>query len=190
VADSTVKFFDAHVRPPRGGWTFTIAGRKVEKHSESEVISELRKWRQNNNTYVDDESLSREVWGYYCSREPERCGQSASNVSPTAIVPKDLTPEVVGPIIWKHLNLSAARWNPGLREWFLSYLDIISVLIECPVCQNEWRSIVSEKSPVTLNSRLSVCQWVNWAHNRVNSKRGKSQFSYERMVIEYGAPAA
>lgn len=188
---SIVKFYDAHVRPPRGGWNFMIGGELVQKHSEADIIDEVKRYRRNNGTFTSEDDISRELWAYWCSRQPERCGQSkkpedtATRAIPT---PRDLTPAVMGPWVWQFLNLAAARWTPMLHGWFLELCDTILVLLECPICRSEWSSILQRRSPARLETRLAVCQWVLWAHNEVNAKKGKPEYRYEQMILDYGAP--
>lgn len=189
MADSIAKFHDAQVRPPRGGWAFPIGGQLVEKHSEADILEAAKAYRKNNGTYVSDEAITREMWAYWCSRQPERCGATPAEAAATVpLVPRDLKPEVMGPWIWQFLNLAAARWNPSLHGWFIDLCDTILMLLDCPVCRSEWSEILQTRSPGGLDSRLAVCQWVNWAHNQVNSRKGKAEYAYLRMVTEYGAP--
>lgn len=182
------KFFDAATRPPRGGWSFMIAGARVDRYSETEILSALRAWRVNNGTFQSEIALQEELWTYYCSREPERCGAKRGTVAETPLAPRELTKEVIGPWIWQFLNLAAVRWHPGMKDWFLSLCDMIIVLLDCPICRDEWRVLLAEHPPLDLSTRLQVCQWVNYVHERVNAKLGKSPYPYERMVREYGAP--
>lgn len=191
MAGSIVKFFNAHVIPPRGGWSFPINGQLVERHTESDIHAEVKRWRQNNGTFVSDEEITRELWAYYCKNQPERCGLSAKQVASTAaseVTPRDLTKEVIGPWIWQFLNLAAVRWQPGTHGFFLDLCDQIIVLLDCPICRNEWGHILHSRSPGPIKTRVQACEWANWAHNQVNARIGKNTYPYSRMVAEYGAP--
>lgn len=191
------RFFDAHVRPPRGGWNFPISGQLVSAHSESEILGILRKFRKNNGTYRDDAALSEELWSYYCQREPDRCGTDGKavpvfnvpEVTPLShLIPAEKTPELQGPPTWTWLNTLAAQWNPGLHNYFMATCDAIIVVLECPICRDEWRKILAETPPSGLASRVAVCQWVNAAHNAVNARKGKAQYPYSKMIVNWGAP--
>ena len=183
------KFFDAATKPPKGGWHFNIGGVRVEKYSESEILAELRKWRQNNGTYKGEDALVAELWTYYCGREPQRCkfGEpTVQAITPQAsAVSRDLTPAVYGPWIWRFLNLAAVKFD---REFFLRLCDQIIVMLDCPLCREEWRHILATEPPITLSDAREACEWVNRNHNRVNAKLGKQLFSYAQMMSEYGAP--
>jgi hypothetical protein len=87
------------------------------------------------------------------------------------------------------MNFAAARWEPGTADQFLSFLDWIVVLIDCPICREEWRTIPATKPPSLIKSRLDACTWVNEVHNSVNRRTNKPIYPYERMVAEYGAPS-
>lgn len=184
-----VKFTDRHVRPPRGQWSFPIQGELVTRYSEGEIIGEIRKWRQNNGTYIDDAAIERELWEYYCSRETKRCAgyqpraSQAQAVAP--IVPRELTPEVQGPWIWQALNMAAVKFR---KDFFLTLCDEVSFWLECPKCRNEWRSLLQEDPPEKLTSAKEACAWINKQHNRVNRRIGKAEFPYTEMVKIYGAP--
>jgi len=184
------KFYDSHIRGPRGGWSYPIGGTLVAKYSEADIVAELKRWRTNNGTFVSDEKIEEEIWAYYCTRQPERCGLTGviASLTSTAAMPRELTKEVVGPWLWQHLNLFAARWQPGIRGLFLDNLDTITLLLECPICRNEWRALLEARPPANITTRFEICQWVWWAHEQVNQKLGKNPYPYSRAVLEFGFP--
>lgn len=189
------KFFDREVKPPIGGWMLSIGSESFHGYNEGEIIEKIEKWRRNNGTFTSLGDIEAEAWRIWCAREPARCGQTDINAPGSMmpgpagpIVPAEKTPELQGPPIWKFLNTLAAQWIPGLHSYFLSTVDAISVILECPKCRAEWRHVVSENPPASLGSRLSVCQWVNKVHNLVNARVGKQLYPYANMVVQYGAP--
>lgn len=189
----SARFFDAHVRPPRGGWHYSIGGKHIGGFSEEQILEEMGKFHRNNGTGKTDGELRAELWNYYCSREPERCGRTPHKriAEPSGpVAPGEKTPQRQGPPIWTFLNTVAAQWTPMLHDFFLSVLDHISVILECPTCKLEWQSILRDEreSVQRLGTRLEVCRWVNRVHNLVNERAGKAQFPYLRMVTDYGAP--
>lgn len=192
VPDSIVKHFDTEIRPPRGGWSYPIAGEIVTKYSEGAIVGELKRWRVNNNTFVSDEALMREVWQYWCDREPERCGQlpGASSGSARLFQPRPVTKELQGPPIWTFLNTIAVQWTEGLHPYFLATCNAILGVLECPDCRGEWRRLLNDYPPASIASRVAACQWVNLVHNEVNKRKGGSIYPYQRMVTEWGAPLA
>lgn len=184
------KFFNAGVKPPKGGWSFIINGNQFSGSSESEVAGKLKKWRQNNLTFVSDLDIERELWAYWCNRQPERCYQRAEKTAPAlgSVKPAELTKEIQGPPIWTFLNTLAVVWEPGLHPLFLNLCDSISIILQCPLCRQEWAAILRENRPTKLSSRSAVCHWVNDVHNQVNSRVGKPAYPYEQMVSQWGAP--
>lgn len=187
-------FFDSHVRPPRGGWSFPIGGEMVTAYSEGDILEQLAKWHRNNGTFSTMEALRSQLWGYYCEMEPLRCGAGSVvvsgpvNVAPAPVLIAEKTPRLQGPPIWTFLNTVAAQWTPGLHNYFLATCDAITVILDCPDCRQEWRRLLASDTPIILSSRLEVCQWVCRMHNAVNSKTGKQLYPYSRMVAEFGAP--
>ena len=194
VADSIAKFFDRQIKPPKGGWHFNLSGGvTLERHSESDILSALKAWRQNNRTFVSDLDLERELWTYYCSREPSRCKPALSDASVQQSVttgPVEVTKEMQGPPIWLFLNTLAAQWTPQLHDFFLSVCDNLSAILVCPICRSEWQRLCRNNSPRELSTRYAVCQWVNAVHNEVNGRLGKQVYPYSRMITEFGAPTA
>lgn len=195
VADSIAKFFDRQIKPPRGGWHFPLpGGNTLERHSEADVLSELKRWRKNNGTFVSDVDLERELWTYYCNREPARCRQTTFDAQPKitalGVGPVEVTKEMQGPPIWTYLNTLAVQWTPGLHDYFLATVDAIPAILVCPICTEEWRRLLRNRPPQGLGTRLAVCQWINAVHNEVNMRVNKPAYPYSRMVTEYGAPIA
>lgn len=184
------KFHDAAERSPVGGWHFfydpSDGTTMFKKSSPDEVIDELVKYRRNNGQNFARASIEEQVWNYWCSRDPVRCGQSApSKVVP--FLPRDLTPKVFGPWIWPFLNLAAVRFDHIGPERFFGILASVMQLMTCPECQKHWADIL-EANPPEVNNAKEACQWVNRVHNLVNAITGAAQYGYEKMVVEFGAP--
>lgn len=189
------KFFDAHIRPPRGGWYYVVGGRDFQGYNESDLVAAIKKWRVNNGTYAGDDAIVAEIWDYFGRREPERLGVSAIPILnapeplPSSLVPAEKTPERQGPPIWLFLNTLAAQWNPALHDYFLATCDAILSILDCPDCRGEWSKLLVKFPPAQLNTRYAVCQWVNLVHNEVNDRKGRRAYPYASMVTEFGAPA-
>lgn len=194
VANSIAKFWDRNIRPPKGGWHYNLPGNvTLEKHSESEIFEAVKKWRKNNGTFTSDIDIERELWTYYCNREPKRCKATlADSVTPSPAPdgPVEVTKEMQGPPIWTFLNTLAVQWTPSLQDYFLTTVNVISAIMVCPICQHEWQIIVRQRNPDRISSRLEACKWINDVHNQVNARVGKRAYPYSRMVTEYGAPLA
>lgn len=190
LPDSIVKFHDAGIKPPKGGWHFAIAGQTFTGNNESEVASKLKRWRTNNATFVSDLDIERELWAYWCGRQPQRCyaGLPAKSHVERALKPAEVTKELQGPPIWTFLNTLAVAWEPSLHPLFLHLCDSISIILVCPLCIAEWQRILRDNRPNDLSTRLEVCQWVNDAHNEVNARAGKPAYPYDAMVAHWGAP--
>lgn len=189
-------FFDASIRPPRGGWHYPVGGAALGTfYSENEVLEAMEKWERNQPNPRTEAQLRQALWAYYCEREPHRCGGKPENPGAKVsagvylpLEPSEITKEMQGPPIWLFLNTLAAVWTPGLHHYFLATVDAIGAMLVCAKCQQEWRSLRREIPPEPLASRFAVCQWVNTVHNRVNAKAGKPHFPYTEMVVKFGAP--
>lgn len=195
MADSIAKFYDRQIKPPRGGWHFPLSGgNTLSRHSESDILAELKRWRKQNGTFVSDLDLERELWNYYCSREPARCRATTADAQKVASVsvsgPVEVTKEMQGPPIWTFLNTLAVQWTPGLHDYFLATCDMLPAILVCPICTEEWRRLLRNRPPQALSTRFAVCQWLNAVHNEVNQRVNKPAYPYSRMVTEYGAPLA
>lgn len=186
-----VKFFDIDIRPPRGGWAYTYKGVPHSAHSEGELIESILALERNNGRQTPREEIEREIWTKYCANEPTRCGFLPHEVpAQPALAPREVTKELQGPPIWGFLNTMAVQWQPGIREMFAGICEGIISIMVCPICRTEWRAILDAKHPGKLETRYEVCRWLWDAHNTVNSRAGKSFYSYERFVSEWGAPLA
>jgi hypothetical protein len=191
--DSIPKFFDENERPPQGGWHYFTRPDDRSTYfrlsSSSAVFEEVKKYRRNNGTFVSDIDIWRELWAYWCGRQPGRCGlEEVAPSQAAAVAPRELNPPFWGPIIWRAMNLYAVRFDAVGRDSFLRFLTTCSVLMTCPECIGHWQQILAEHSPAQLATSFEACQWVNKVHNLVNARRGVAQYPYDRMVTEYGAP--
>lgn len=193
MADSIAKFHDIAERPPKGGWHYFYNPNDRDtyfrKASPADVFTELKRYRTNNATFVSDIDLERELWVYWCSLHPERCGQASAPVADAvAMLPKDQDPLFFGPIIWRMMNLAATRIEFTGRDFFLNFLGQVVNLMTCPDCRAEWAEILASDSPMAIVTAKDASVWVNRVHNRVNAKKGKMEYPYSRMVTDYGAP--
>jgi hypothetical protein len=192
VADSIAKFWDRQIKPPKGGWHYNLSGNvTLERHSEAEIHAAVKQWRQNNQTFASDLDIERELWVYYCNREPKRCKNAMAEHSATvksANAPVEVTKEMQGPPIWTFLNTLAVQWQPALADYFLHTVDTISAILVCPICQTEWQTLLRNRNPRNISSKLEACIWVNAVHNEVNARVGKPAYPYSRMVTDWGAP--
>lgn len=180
-----VKFQDRDVRPPKNGWSFPIQGKIVTRHSESAIIQEMLAAAKANNRPYDRNQATVDLWSYYNEREPERARAGRERVDGKPSEADVLVPEVWGPIIWRFLNLAAARYN---ETFFKHLVGQVSALMTCPECRQEWRKVVEERPPTDVVDAKSACVWVNHMHNAINARLGRKPYSYSRMVTEYGAP--
>lgn len=193
MADSTPKFYDASERSPIGGWHYfydpSDGSTMFKLSSPEEVIDELVRFRTNNRALTSRAEIEEELWKYWCSRQPERCGQTLGiNEKATPFLPLDQTPEFFGPIIWRALNLAATRFEFIGRDTFLLIVGNVYNLMGCPDCRAHWMEILNANSPVSIFDAKDACLWVNRVHNLVNVSKGKAIYPYEKMVTEYGAP--
>lgn len=68
-----IKFFDADVRPPRGGWHCVVEGVEFHGTSEDDVVQQVSQWRLNNGTFEGAAAVQAELWKKWCENEPTRC---------------------------------------------------------------------------------------------------------------------
>lgn len=194
MADSTIpKFFDAEVKPPRGGWHYFYRpedGSTMFRGSSPDgVIEEVMKYRRNNGVTPDRAAIEVELWNYWCSLDPTRCGQEAVEPSArVAYLPRDQKPEFFGPIIWRFLNLAATRFDETGRDFFLQTVGAVFGLMSCPDCRSHWVQLLEQYNPTVVLTKKQACEWVNRVHNLVNARTGKPEYPYSKMVTEYGAP--
>lgn len=192
MADSIPKFHDAAERSPIGGWHYYYntldRDTLFQRSSADEVIEELERYRRNNHTFTSRNDLEAEVWRYYCSRQPDRCGQIDAPANPQPFLPNDQKPEFFGPIIWRFLNLAATRFQFAGGDFFQQTIARVHDLMSCPTCREEWARILATNPTAGISTTLQACQWVNRVHNIVNLSKGKALYPYEQMVIDYGAP--
>jgi hypothetical protein len=181
------KFHNRANVPPRGGWRYEVQGNSFEKYTEDDLISEIRAWRQNNGTFTSDAAIEAEIWQYFCAREPGRCGTGSNAAAIGNVVPRELSPVWYGPIIWRYLNFEAVRFE---KSAFANICNRVLVLMDCPECVSEWSDILKAEPPSLLNTAYEACRWIWRQHNRVSAKKGKSEYTYERGVAEYGFPIA
>lgn len=184
------KFHDAAERAPVGGWHYfydpSDGSTMFKLSSPDAVVDELVRYRRNNGQPSDRAAIEGEVWKYYCSRSPERCGGEAkSNIVP--FLPLDQKPAFFGPIIWAHLNLAATRFNYIGAERFFQIVASMHGMMGCVDCQRHWVTVLNDNPPEVEDAK-SACLWANRVHNAVNALLGKPVYPYEKMVVEFGAP--
>jgi len=152
----------------------------------------MARLRKNNGSYVNEASIEAELWDYFCSREPVRCGKMPHEVAAMSkpLKSREITKELQGGPIWTFLNTLAAVWEEGLHPYFLATCNAIVSILECPDCQREWRLILKETPPSGLKNKLSVCRWVWNAHNTVRRRIGRADYPWEAAVKEWGFPVA
>lgn len=174
------------------GWHYFSNPRDVgtyfRESGPNEVFETVKRLRRNNGTFVSDVDIWRELWTYWCGKEPGRCGQEAVSPAPGQIAPREMTKEFWGPILWMAINLHAVRFEAIGKAGFLRFLGSVSTLMTCPECIAHWQNILATRPPGTANNTLEACIWANDVHNLVNASRGAPIYPYERMVLEYGAP--
>lgn len=154
--------------------------------SPDAVIDELVKHRRNNGQNFSRASIEEEVWKYWCSRDPVRCGGSEAT-RPVPFLPRDQKPEFFGPIIWPFLNLAATRFDHIGPDRFFQIVASVVNLMSCPDCQRHWLEVISDNPPEVRDAK-SACQWVYLVHSLVSHHLGKPAYTYAQGVVDYGFP--
>lgn len=187
--DFIPKFFNPEMPPSPGGWHYWLDPETkrfpVFGHSPQEVFDQILRYAQNNAIRgFDPVALWRQLWGYWCSLEPNRCGAPKTPPTQPALPPK----EVWGPILWKTLNWLAVNYTDGTL--FRDFVNAMYFgnLIPCQECRDHFGDIISDNPISGVVSQKTACQWVNRVHNRVNSLIGKRTYPYAQGIAEYGFP--
>jgi hypothetical protein len=126
------RFHNASEISPRGSWHYfydpNIPSTRVQRNSEQEIFDEVKRWRINNGRFAGDEDLRDEMWNYWCSREPNRCG---SRDKPAA------TPHQIGwRDVWNFARMIERLVAQG--KAFVSQQeaeDRAAICIHCPMNQ-------------------------------------------------------
>ncbi len=185
--DSIPKFFDLPRPPINGGWHYWLDEGKsfpVNGGTPEQVHAQVKLYRSNNRLpNSDDETIWRELWAYWCSREPERCHiKRGKAVDPEKLPGK----EVWGPIIWRFLNWAAVNYSGAFFTMLVN--ETRQRLVICPDCRRHFEELLVRHPLSQVRDAKTACIWIHTVHNAVNRSIGKPEFSYEDFVQHYGAP--
>lgn len=193
MAEPIPIFFDPERPPAGGGWSYPYDPSRpqevIQGYSADYVIQQVQRFRQNNGLPSSVEDITREVWAYWCEREPGRCSNlQAAATPPTANGQRVITKEFAGPIIWRHLNLAAAQYDEIGHNVFASVVASVAPMVTCPTCKAHWNRTLAEIPMEAVNSARTACQWVLSAHNAANRVAGKPPYNYQQGVADFGWP--
>lgn len=101
-----------------------------------------------------------------------------------------IPPEVWGPMFWATLHLVSMSYpeQPSYSEKRAAkeFFNALPFLLPCPVCRDHFAEVLKGIPVETwLDNRTSLTEWVWMAHNRVNLRLGKPEFSKADFVAEY-----
>src|SRR6266704_2976417 len=109
-AASTPKFFNPEIPPSPGGWHFWLDAETrlypIRGNSAGEVFDRLKRYQENNRKFTGDDAIWAQLWKYWCSLEPKRCGDQGRKTAGT-MPPR----EIWGPILWRMLNWAAVNYS-------------------------------------------------------------------------------
>jgi hypothetical protein len=93
-----------------------------------------------------------------------------------------------GPNAWKFLHTVTFAYppNPSIDQQRAadSFFSSLAPLLPCSECQTHYTSELATHPPDT-RSGATLSAWLVDLHNRVNTRLGKPQYSYEQAVQAY-----
>jgi hypothetical protein len=90
--------------------------------------------------------------------------------------------EIQGREVWKNLHSYVFK-SPKDAQFFYEFWQLTIPSFGCS-CKSHWAELVKEFPP-DFSSAESFFKWGVDAHNKVNERLGKSQFSYKDAVTLY-----
>jgi hypothetical protein len=89
-----------------------------------------------------------------------------------------------GPYFWGVLHLSAltspAYLTPQYLDAFLSLVLVYTMILPCPACRIHFSQLLAELPPIqSIKTGLELFVWTVDAHNSVNKRIDKRQYSVE-----------
>ena len=91
---------------------------------------------------------------------------------------------VWGPYAWYLLHVLSYSYEPELRKSYEAIANTYIALIPCSVCHKHYKKMIKDYPPNFEDEEMTV-KWFVDAHNRVNKRLGKSQYSVERAYHVY-----
>lgn len=181
MSETIAKFYDRNERPPRGGWIAVVDGREYQAKSESDLADRIRLDWQNNGRPFRMADIYAAMWAWFRKMEPTRATteiDAAQITSADGSRPHDWR-TADGPAKWRELHLHASGLvrdgvlnEANERIWLASF----SRSIGCLDCRLNWQTELA-KLPPDYSSPEAFFAWTVAAHNAVNDRLGKPQFS-------------
>lgn len=191
-------------QPPAGGWPFewtSPTGRTfmLRGMSPRRVVEELEDIQKVNKWFVSHAhtwAICNDVWR---AKDPAR---AITGLPTTAALPlaKDLVavktlpvkqpwwdakPEQWGMHAWNWLHTFGAMFERG--QWKAAIERISDLLnpaksphLGCHKCYEEFKAILRDTPPDSVDNEVDAAAWSFQAHNRVNRKRGAIPMTWDR----------
>jgi hypothetical protein len=177
-------FHDDWQPPMPGGWHFHVDGEMIRGSSGEEVFEKVKRLLGNNKRHPGDAELERQLWDYWCSLNPARCGLSTQEMVPA--VSREIPKTEWGRSLWLHINHTAVHFD---REYFLALCTALTrKLIPCHECRAHFSVIMNELPPWNITTQMQACEWAFETHNRVNERLGKRLFTWPQAMAQFGFP--
>ena len=98
-----------------------------------------------------------------------------------------MEPEIWGPNAWLFLHTVTFNYpkNPTVidRNNYYDFFNSLQNVLPCQKCQEHYK-LNLQKSPIQLQSRRHLVQWLINMHNAVNIKNGKEVWTYDEVYDE------
>lgn len=204
MSASTYKKFPSIIngdtQSPAGGWRFQdfSTGREIliSGVSAQDVLNQVVKLRQNNNTFTTLSELQYEIdYSWYLKnkeRYPKGWGDKVATPAAleTKLETKVLSLERAGNIIWEYFNLYAYAFD---LEQFKKTVERSRLLLNpdeskvgCKDCYRHWELILKEHPIDNIETQEDALSWIYLVHNKVNLESGKRWISKDEFLTKYG----
>lgn len=84
------------------------------------------------------------------------------------------SPEIWGPVLWKHLHQRTEKENINAEEE-IRWVSIFTSWIPCGKCKSHFKKLLKE-SPPNISSQHEYAKWAIAIHNKVNTSLDKPLF--------------
>lgn len=95
---------------------------------------------------------------------------------------------VWGPHAWFFLHTISFNYplNPSAEDKlrYKSFFYDLQHILPCKYCRNNYRKKLKE-TPIRLDSRKDLVEWLIDIHNEVNAQNGKKPLTYEQVKINF-----
>lgn len=189
--------------PPSGGWSVNVEingfSRFFQGSHPVEILNKVKTFSEQVGYEPEPGEIEAILNAEWISRDPSRGLPTMPPPKPqvprsrTPSTPRHFPPRDWGRNVWSYLNtfgmvgaFDAAAWGETIRRISKLLNPTVSPLTGCADCFNEWMDILRDTPPEKVSNEILASKWVWSAHNRVNRKLGKKEFSWESAAAQNG----